>query len=980
MRILPLVLLCAWALLSGCDSKGQGGSAAGGAAMQSQLKPHGEAVPGVSMGAAPIRLADTPPPEVETADAKVGVVVDFGRILEADDRVDLEMRGFESVVYLTGGFYYLYGPAQSVRQLSSEGRIAASATGTQTATGFRYGRLDPEHKASALLRKGVVPSYAVRADAALFRVQVVSGLPLGVVSGELAALGATEIDSSDYGHGLLTFKLAPAKADRLLAHPLVLHADFAPPPNKTFNVDAATRLKVADFKAAYAQRGSGVRVQVVDGGQIRDTHQEFGGRVTVVHTATVGDHATHVAGTIGAAGTVASALGMAPSVSFYSYDFNTDGWATRLTHGYSNHNTRLSNHSYGYASDAYDGIYDATSRSVDAAIRANPALAVFKAAGNGRSGSVYGGISDAGISKNTLTIGAVDKTDAMSSFSDWGPSNDGRIKPDLVATGVSMYSPISTSDTAYGTMSGTSMATPAATGAATLVLQKYEADKGGQLRGDLLKALLINTATDLGTAGPDYSYGFGLINAKAAADAIATHGFYIESLSHGASLTYTFPGGSNQAKLTLAWADYEGTANTAPNLVNNLDINVECGGTTYYPYSLNPASPASAATATGANSRDNVEHVVIANSGAGTCTVTVAGTSVPQGPQSFALVSTHPLTELGDDNDPVIAPIGNLTLDENFPDEIVSITGTDNDNESMTFEVATANGLLSAAIENRVYGGIATTTADIRLTSIASKFGTETVTVTGRSRLKTTTESFTVTINQLSPDAPTGAVATLVDNTSADLNWTDASGNEDGFRLYRGSTLVATVPADTTGYRFTGLAAGTTHQLGVSAFRTVSATLYESARATAGVTTPAAASSGGSGGSTGGGGSSALRPAPVVSITVTLSGDDIVISWSGDWSSDTYFFIYYRGRLVFTTEPGARSAVIRASLLEGGTRSVSSEHITMSRNTTSSGDFSICAANANGNSCQQVPLSPWALAALALALAALGYRLRPIRD
>ena len=88
-----------------------------------------------------------------------------------------------------------------------------------------------------------------------------------------------------------------------------------------------------------------------------------------------------------------------------------------------------------------------------------------------------------GLSKNILTVGAVNdavsggvrspSAGTMSSFSSWGPCDDGRIKPDVVANGVSVNSPIDTSDSAYASYGGTSMATPSATGAAALLTQLY---------------------------------------------------------------------------------------------------------------------------------------------------------------------------------------------------------------------------------------------------------------------------------------------------------------------------------------------------------------------------------------------------------------------------------------------------------------------------------------------------------------------------
>ena len=111
----------------------------------------------------------------------------------------------------------------------------------------------------------------------------------------------------------------------------------------------------------------------------------------------------------------------------------------------------------------------------------------------------------------------------MEGYSSWGPTDDGRIKPDLVANGYSLYSSYSSGTASYAYSSGTSMAAPNATGTAQLLLSLYTSMKPGEyMRASTLKGLLIHTADDLGTAGPDYKFGWGLVNAKAAADLICT--------------------------------------------------------------------------------------------------------------------------------------------------------------------------------------------------------------------------------------------------------------------------------------------------------------------------------------------------------------------------------------------------------------------------------------------------------------------------
>ena len=95
----------------------------------------------------------------------------------------------------------------------------------------------------------------------------------------------------------------------------------------TFNANAAISSGAnLLYPSPYSLNGSGVKVGVWDGGSVRNTHREFT-TIRVVKrnsTAPLDDHATHVAGTVGASGFTASARGMAPNVSIDSWDWNDD--------------------------------------------------------------------------------------------------------------------------------------------------------------------------------------------------------------------------------------------------------------------------------------------------------------------------------------------------------------------------------------------------------------------------------------------------------------------------------------------------------------------------------------------------------------------------------------------------------------------------------------------------------------------------------
>jgi len=435
--------------------------------------------------------------------------------------------------------------------------------------------------------------------------------------------------------------------------------------------------------APYSLGGSGIKVGVWDEGSVRSSHQELTGRVTLKNsTAQLSDHATHVAGTIGASGVVAAAKGMAPQATVESYDWNSDYSEMTAAGAASATDTArvpMSNHSYGLNAATSDmGRYDSETNSLDAVAASLPFYLVFWAAGNEQTDLTahagYQSITFTGLAKNILTVGAVNdavsgstRTPAgatMSSFSSWGPCDDGRIKPDVVANGVDLYSSIKTSNTSYDTYSGTSMATPSAVGSSALLTQLYSREFSGQIpRASTLKALLIHTADDLGTSGPDYKFGWGLINVKAAADLILAHKASLaspklveNSLTNATKTrTQTFAwDGTSPIRATLCWMDPAGAAQTAadsrtPNLVHNLDLKITApdGTTTYLPFAMpfvgtwTQASMASAAVKA-KNNVDNVEQVLIpAPAQAGTYTVTVSldGTLTTSS-QAYSLILT----------------------------------------------------------------------------------------------------------------------------------------------------------------------------------------------------------------------------------------------------------------------------------------------------------------------------------------------------
>ncbi|HEX9163241.1 MAG TPA: S8 family serine peptidase [Thermoanaerobaculia bacterium] len=282
--------------------------------------------------------------------------------------------------------------------------------------------------------------------------------------------------------------------------------------------------------------------------------------------------------------------------------------------------------------------------------------------------------------KDVIAVGAIDQFKQIARFSSRGPTRDGRVKPDIVAVGVNVLSTVPSNT--YDTLSGTSMSAPVVTGASALLVEQWRKTfSGANPTANEIKTLMIATAQDLGNPGPDFTFGFGLLDAKAAVDAIIADGAQQKRIKTGqvatgdqVSLPLTLTSGQN-LRVVLGWSDPEITLLpsdplNAPTLVNDLDLKVTGPGGDVLPYVLDPTTcQAECAPATrGVNHVDNTEEVEIAGAAPGTYTVVVTGTKVTKSsPQPFVLVTNAdlgaavaPCTDVTEPNDTEATAYGPL--------------------------------------------------------------------------------------------------------------------------------------------------------------------------------------------------------------------------------------------------------------------------------------------------------------------------------
>jgi parallel beta-helix repeat protein len=480
-----------------------------------------------------------------------------------------------------------------------------------------------------------------------------------------------------------------------------------------FNEDAARSTRTDSVLALFPEAGAGETVGLWDGDACRVTHQEIVGRAEWRDGSYIpGDHATHVAGTLIASGVRAGARGMAPAASLISYEWNFDELEAELE---AQAGLLLSNHSYGHVrgwtvlgsgtdywfgdvtisetEDYLFGFYSDASRDWDEVCERNPYYLPVTSAGNDRNDAVEPGAQhyywDEGaggwvlstavrdndgapdgydcipdgqsIAKNVLTIGAVEDVPPlggpdsvrMTYFSSWGPADDGRIKPDICGNGWDVFSALASSDVAYGWGSGTSMASPNVCGSLVLLQARFRELRGSPMRAATLKALALHTAREAGPApGPDYMFGWGLLDALAAFELIGSDpdgrmGLISEfTLYDGraAEFWYEPDGSADRLAATICWTDPAAEVPEPavdprePLLVDDLDLRISKDGIEWLPWTLDPDDPAAPAVP-GDNIRDNVEQVVVDQPSSGPYLVRISNKgTLADGSRRFALI------------------------------------------------------------------------------------------------------------------------------------------------------------------------------------------------------------------------------------------------------------------------------------------------------------------------------------------------------
>jgi len=458
--------------------------------------------------------------------------------------------------------------------------------------------------------------------------------------------------------------------------------EIPPVPSFQTNADARKKVKAEATHSILQFDGSGIIAYVHDGGAVYE-HRDLKGRVKVIDESFISDHPTHVACTLAGDGTRTvewaekngkeirpfELRGVAPGVKriisdqhnhckpycLYETPAEIDKEckiAIQKYHADLSSNSIGTNIMKNFYPVEWFGDYETTCSIVDGIVRGSQGkrIVMIFAAGNENNffeNGVYGTLGQPASAKNPIIVGAVDDADNVAYFTSWGPTDDGRTGVTVVAPGVNILSCLPVhfdDDPIYGTMSGTSMATPAVSGVVALVIQAWREITNtaeGEPLPSTIKAILSHTATDVAEKGLDFKTGFGRVNAAEAIEKVIQKQFLegvISKTGEKHSYILNIPEGKSQIKATLVWDDVPGVPGADKELVNDLDLSlVSPSGEVYYPQVLNPWHPEEKFT-TGIDRTNNIEQVIVKNPETGKWKAVIRGYIIPEGPQEYSLV------------------------------------------------------------------------------------------------------------------------------------------------------------------------------------------------------------------------------------------------------------------------------------------------------------------------------------------------------
>ncbi|AFL80837.1 subtilisin-like serine protease [Aequorivita sublithincola DSM 14238] len=535
-----------------------------------------------------------------------------------------------------------------------------------------------------------------------------------------------------------------------------------------------------DTQTSAGRNYTGLNIGVVcrDDG-IVGPHIDFQGRIdNSLASGTGQTHGDGVSGIMSGAGNLnPSNRGMAAGSLLYVVNYGSN-FLDSQTLSLINSGTAVITNS-SYSNGCNDG-YTTITQTVDTQAHDIPNLQHTFSAGNSNNqdcgygagnqwGNITGGHKQG---KNVIATANVFFDGSLVNSSSRGPAHDGRIKPDIAANGQNQIS--TAENNTYQSFGGTSGASPGIAGISAQLYQAYSEANGNVLpKAALIKATLMNTANDAGNVGPDYKFGWGIVNGLRAAKLIEDNRFLSSSISQGGSNDHSInvPAGTKQVRFMVYWSDSPASPGANPALVNDLDLLVtDPSSTVLEPYILDPTPNPVTLNLPATNGPDhlnNVEQVLVNNPASGNYNINIKGFNVPMGPQEYFVVY-----EIISDNVVVTYP--------NAGESFVS-----SETESIHWDAVPVNTTSSFVLEYSINDG-STWNAITTVPNTTTNYGWLVPnSVTGKAKIRVSNGSSQDVSDETFSIAPlvTNVQVTQVCPTEASFSWTAVSGAES-YDLY----------------------------------------------------------------------------------------------------------------------------------------------------------------------------------------------------
>lgn len=574
--------------------------------------------------------------------------IQFTKIMNASERAAFEATGAKVIGYVPFGTYLVLLPQnfdfRAIDAFSPRSVVP----------------VNPTWKMARSLRERPFGNWAVRGDYIDINIQLYPSLRIAE-GAELCRNNGLEVLKEGSQNGFVQLRVHKDHLEEIAALPFIQYMELVPAPGQKEDTRGRSlhrsNLVASDAPGGKKYDGAGVHVLVRDDGQL-GPHIDLQGRLHnyAQGAPESGTHGDGVVGIVGGAGNLdPTKKGMAAGADLYSVDYINDFQDLTLPL-HLNEGVTITNSSY---SDGCNTGYTLATQTVDQQLFEHPTLMHVFSAGNANpSDCGYGAGADWGnitgghkMAKNSIATANIYADASLVSSSSRGPAYDGRLKPDISANGQDQES--LDPNNGYQVFGGTSGAAPGIAGCLAQLTHAFRTINGvDDVPSALLKATILNTATDLGNVGPDYQFGWGHINTWRALRLLEQHQWLEGNADQNGDITHTLqiPSGVKEAKIMLYWAEPPALEGNARALINDLDLTVNnSGGTVNLPWLLNPTPNASILNTPAGRGRDslnNMEQVLLENPTAGTYTIHIKGTEVPMGPQHYYLVWTFVRDEI----------------------------------------------------------------------------------------------------------------------------------------------------------------------------------------------------------------------------------------------------------------------------------------------------------------------------------------------